>query len=748
VSDAEKSSRGPFETAPAASDSGALHRYPPSSAEPSAQSAPQNRGDAEDAGRRKLIRFRLGLGAAVSLLVAITVGSVSWATYLNTRAAIVTQTNDRVDGLLRELGERVESHLLRAVPAVELSRMLVRDSLVRSDLDSLARQFTLVLRNNPSFSWMSYSDEAGNFTGAYRTPEGELHVSQSTIGHGRSELREHAVSESGKWTPSLHQSNYGYDPRIDQFYSAAKNAGARVWIGPYVFFDEGVPGITCASPYFSPENQLRGVFTVDFNLNVLSRFVAALPFGEHGRVFILTSDGTLIAHPTLRLVQVTGQGSQGKLVTIANAEDPLLQPWFAAWQKTTARSGENSGAQFSFEFRQQRYMAGYRKIEIDRGLSWILGAVAPESDFLGVLTKNRRAAFLIMIGALGFGVLVTLALARRIAAPLASLASEMEEVGDFQLSARPRMPTIFREVAWIDRSLVKMKGGLRSFAYYVPKDLVRAVLASGQEARLEGRTRQLTVYFSDIAGFTSLAETMSPDQLVMNMSRYLDEMTRIIARCGGTVDKFIGDAIMAFWGAPLPDADHSARACEAAVRCQQRLAELRASAETPWLANLHARIGIASGDVLVGNVGTPERFNYTVMGDTVNLASRLESLNKLYGTSILVSEATYLAAETRVVGRPVDIVQVKGKHGGLRVYELLCLASDDNPRANELAAIFENALAAYLARDFRGALERLENVRKIDAGDRPAEVLRQRCQRYIASPPPENWNGVYVATEK
>src|SRR5262245_58235357 len=181
---------------------------------------------------------------------------------------------------------------------------------------------------------------------------------------------------------------------------------------------------------------------------------------------------------------------------------------------------------------------------------------------------------------------------------------------------------------------------------------------------------------------------MAPDELVSEMSRYLDEMTRIIGATGGTIDKFIGDAIMAFWGAPSPTADHAAKACEAAIRCQQQLKALRTSAPTPWLAQVHARIGVASGEVLVGNVGTPERFNYTVMGDTVNLASRLESLNKQYGTEILVSESTYRAAKEVVLGRPVDIVQVKGKHQGVRIYELLCPASDADERTRELVALF------------------------------------------------------------
>jgi adenylate cyclase len=687
----------------------------------------------------------VGLGVAVSVLVTITVGAVGGITFANTRAAILEETNERVDALLRELASRVTAHMAAAVPAIELSRMLLRDSLVRGDLDALARQFTLVLRNNPSFSWMSYSDESGNFTGAYRGLDGRLNVSQSTFGASESELHEFAVGEDGEWTPTLRQTDYGYDPRADRFYSAARQTRSRAWVGPYVFFDEGVPGISCAAPFFDASGALRGVFTVDFNLNALSRFVAELQFGQHGRVFILTPDGTMIAHPRLRVVQVTGQGSRGSLVTVANAADQLIPAWFEAWKKLGSRG---AAADFSFALNGERFVAGSRTVEFDRNVSWLIGAAAPEADFLGVLAKNRVAAIVILAAALVFGVVVAFILSRLIAAPLAVLAGEMGQVGDFVLTNRARLRTRFREVALIDRSLLAMKGSLRSFSYYVPTDLVRAMLASGQEARLEGHSRELTVCFADIAGFTSLAETMPPSELVQRLGRYLEEMTRIIATSGGTIDKFIGDAIMAFWGAPLPADDHAARACEAAIRCQRTLAALRASADSAWLAGLHARIGIASGEVLVGNVGTPDRFNYTVMGDTVNLASRLESLNKAYGTAILVSEATYREARTRIVARPVDLVQVKGKHLGVAVYEPLGLATDDDAQAREIATCSEEAFAAYRERQFERAAEHFARVLSIRPDDRAAAVLERRCRDYLAAPPPEEWTGVHVMTEK
>jgi adenylate cyclase len=699
------------------------------------------------------IHYRVGLGVAVALLVTVSVGAVAWATLVNTRASIVKLTDERMRELLFGAGTRVQSHLHMAVPAVELSRMLVRESLVKSDADALAKHFTLVLKANPPFSWVSYSDELGNFSGAYRTIDGLLRVSQSTIRAGRGELREDTVGETGDWTSYLRRSDYTYDPRAESFYSKAKDARRRIWIGPYIFFDEGVPGITCASPHFAPDGRLLGVFTVDFNLNFLSKLVAELRFGKQGRVFILTQSGSVVAHPTANVVETLGQGTAGKLVTASDVGDPALPAFVAAMKERQTRRaaagrGDEQSAQFSFEGAGQTYLAAYRVVDIDEGLTWILGAFAPEADFMDALWRDRLAALVVAAAGLALGLLVAIVLARRISIPLTRLATEMDQVGRFHLDARPAHKTIFREVALMDESLLKMKGGLRSFAYYVPTALVRELLVSGHEATLSGETREVTVYFSDIANFTSIAETMTPDQLVSHLSRYFDDMTRIIAAQGGTVDKFIGDAIMEFWGAPGPIDDHAARACEAAVLCQRQLAGSRAAAGAPAAVALYARIGIATGDALVGNIGSRERFNYTVMGDTVNLASRLEGLSKMYGTDILVSEATYLAAQGRVIGRPVDLVRVKGKHQAVRVYELLALAADGDEEARALAALADQGLEAYVRRDFESAAACFEQALRRRPQDRPAALLLARCRHFASAPPPDDWDGAYVATEK
>jgi len=291
-----------------------------------------------------------------------------------------------------------------------------------------------------------------------------------------------------------------------------------------------------------------------------------------------------------------------------------------------------------------------------------------------------------------------------------------------------------------------MRKGLASFAVYVPRDLVRAVLASGQRAELGGKTRPMTVFFADLAGFTSLSETMAPAALVELLAGYFDEMSTVIASHGGTIDKFIGDAIMAFWNAPLEEPEHAVAACTAALAFQQKLEDMKRA--DPALAGLAARVGIATGEVLVGNIGSHHRMNYTVMGDTVNLASRLEGLGKLYGTRILVSEASRREAGERVVMRVIDVVAVKGKKTGVRVYEPLATAAGADERTKKIAALSETAIEAYLAREFAAAAARYAELLELLPGDLAATTLRARCEAFEREPPLEEWSGTHVVHEK
>ncbi len=370
--------------------------------------------------------------------------------------------------------------------------------------------------------------------------------------------------------------------------------------------------------------------------------------------------------------------------------------------------------------------------------------MVPEIEFLGLALQNMEAAAVICLVALALAVALAYLLANRVSSPLRTMAHDLEQVGQFKLSSAP-MPTSFvKEIDIVSDSVNRMKASLRSFSRYVPADLVREVLASGQEARLGGQLRCLSIHFSDIEGFTALSEQLSPAEVVQALAEYLEIMTAALREHQGTLDKFMGDGILAFFNAPHEVPGHAALACRAALRARERLAARAAAGRLPF----RARIGLHIGEVLVGNIGTPERFAYTIIGDAVNLASRLEELNKSYGTTILASEALRAAAGPGFEWRRLDRVAVVGRTESTLVNELLGEEGTVAPAVLAARDAYEQALAAYFARRFPEAAVGFRAAARLLPGDRAAALMQRRAELLTEYPPPPDWNGVHLQTVK
>jgi len=288
----------------------------------------------------------------------------------------------------------------------------------------------------------------------------------------------------------------------------------------------------------------------------------------------------------------------------------------------------------------------------------------------------------------------------------------------------------------------------KAFGVYVNPHVVEAIAKNPEALKLGGEMREMTVMFSDVAGFTTISENLSPQELVHLLNIYLTAMTDTIMKFDGTVDKYEGDAIMAFWGAPLLQPMHAKQACLAVLENRDRLKELNVELSRKGLKQLFARCGLNTGPMNVGNMGSSQKFNYTVMGDSVNLASRLEGANKQYGTGLMISETTYEAAQAEVEVRELDLLQVKGKNVPIKVFELVSRKgklTDDQKKAFE---IYREGLQFYRGRQFKKALSKFEQSEKILPQDGPSETYAGRSRDYIDKPPPKNWDGVFVMTSK
>ena len=324
---------------------------------------------------------------------------------------------------------------------------------------------------------------------------------------------------------------------------------------------------------------------------------------------------------------------------------------------------------------------------------------------------------------------------------LGDLLGETAKIRDLDFSPREGRAQ-FREVDDVLGSLERAKTMLRTLGKYAPVDLVKQLFRSNKEPELGGELMTISIMFSDIEGFTQLSERLSPDELAKKLGLYLEAMTQAIVETKGTIDKFIGDAVMAIWNAPTPMEGHSTAACRAVLLCQEKLRALYASKAWEGLPSLTTRFGVHTGEVMVGHFGAPARLSYTALGDGVNLAARLEGLGKQYGVTRIVSEAVVAEIGDEFRLRVLDVVAVKGKSRAVRVYELLGRA-EGGPEGGAVTDYGE-AFAAYLRKDFRGSMDFTAK----HPDDPPSATLHARCEKLLAHPPGEDWNGVYVAKEK
>ena len=381
-------------------------------------------------------------------------------------------------------------------------------------------------------------------------------------------------------------------------------------------------------------------------------------------------------------------------------------------------------------------------IAADGSLEGVLGLDMDASRIIRMETH-----LLLLVMGLTFGIIalmgaVSFALARQIAKPLQALCKDMGQIQQLKLETKVNVRSNISEVLQMYQALENMKKGLRSFRKYVPSDLVSQLISLEQEAVLGTSKQDLTIFFCDLENFTAASETLSSEDLSLLLSSYFEKISSILQSNGATIDKFIGDAVMAFWNAPLPVADHPYHAAKAALEILQAMEQLRTDWRARGLPALSMRIGLNTGAVLVGNVGHNDRFSYTALGDAVNLASRLESLNKHYGTRILVSEHTLHRIADRIAYRIVDRVAVKGKTQGALIAEIAL----DRPA---WWLDFDLARQAYEQQDWAGAMQLFAQVQQRKGSeDGVSVVLAARCQQFLLHGVPADWVGVWVMQDK
>jgi serine phosphatase RsbU (regulator of sigma subunit) len=419
--------------------------------------------ESEPASAAHGLGFRTKLIAGVCGLVLLTGAVVLWLAHRSAK----TGTEALTRSVFREVSGRAVAHargfVERAAPVVESLALLADHGLAVDDPDRLAPQLLAVLRANPGLSWVSYSDAAGTFTGAYRPPEGEFRLTRSRIANDKTRLVEEDVLPDGSRKPFKIDDDSGYDPRVRPFYVRAKQAGRLVWLPPYVFYWQWVPGVTCAVPVSDAVGNLRGVLTADFDLNALSDFVASLSVSEHSRVFLFTSDQLLLAHPDRR--GVSGTKETAKLFTLADAGDPLVDSYRANLNPEYLSIGDGEGFHH-FEFRHDGtdYLGSATTFRVGDDLIWVVGVVAPKSDFVGDVWRTQAVALAAAAAAVLAAVLLAFVLANAVARPVVALTRFVRRVGGGDLDAKADIGggAEFRDLsAALNRMIADLRDRLR-----------------------------------------------------------------------------------------------------------------------------------------------------------------------------------------------------------------------------------------------------------------------------------------------
>ena len=474
-----------------------------------------------------------------------------------------------------------------------------------------------------------------------------------------------------------------YDPRERPWYKDADRRDGSGLTGPYVFFATGKQGYTVQ---LALERGKGGVVAGDLLLDVTQELLKKERLTPSGVAFLFDDDDRILAHP--RMSELLGREVSGAIPQLRETDMAGVLGAIRAWR------ADGIPQQFFFDSAGRQYAAAFETIAHSGTANLRLAVVAPVDEFFAGILSERARLFAITLGFVAVMVPIVFLIGSLLSGSLRKLADETDRIQRFEPSAAPPVRSIIREIDELGHSVATMRTVTQTFSRFVPRRLVERLIETGTPLQLGGTRREVTLLFSDIVNFTEITEQADPARVMQYTSRYFAAMSHEIMSHAGTVDKFIGDAIMAMWNAPADDPDHAANACTAALAFQRANDRLNAEFVREGWPVYRTRCGLHTGDAVVGNIGSEDRMNYTALGATVNLAARLEGLNKNYGTSILVSSVLRLRAGSGFLFRSVDRIRPKGFGEAFEIYELRRKRREGNDEDCEFCRDWEIVYAA------------------------------------------------------
>lgn len=681
--------------------------------------------------RSSLILFYLLLISFVSITIIVVNQQIINRVLVNLTKRIMKDTGDIIQ---RQIDDYLEPFTYDLNEAVNL----ISENIIVPSTDFKFTRYLLErVKVDPQVYSAYWATTNGNFFALKRESFNQYQIWHIERSKKPPEITFSTMNDQGKIEDITSQPNETFDPRIRPWYQAAIKEKTTIWTNIYqftLFHQHGVSpyGITAAKAVYDKNNTLLGVFGMDITIEQLIDFIKKIRASEHSIILVTDKDNYLIAaegDPTLE--QSVGEKITPEFLKGLKTSYPLESFFY---------KDIVYGKVYKFNAKD-KYFIIQKDLKFGIGNDWKVIIVVPEKDILGQLRVAGLISLLSALVVLILGILIANAISQRITKPIKQIVAEAEAIQKFELEKIIDIPSLMKEIRILTAAFITMKTGLQSFERYVPIHLIKKLFASGKIAEVGGETKNITILFSDIHNFTPLIESLPPEQVMKILYEYLDAMTKIVLKLQGTVDKYVGDMVMAFWGAPLEDEYQADHACVTALQMLQTLKELNLKWSKEHSEPISIRISVNTGAAIVGNVGSSERLNYTALGDSVNLASRLEEANKLYGTRIIITENTVRSLKSSFPIRLLDRVMVRGKREDVKIYEL----SPENFDSAELLEYnkkFADAFEYYQQGNWNDALNLFYELWQRFTHDQITKLYIHRCELLIKHKP-LYWDGIW-----
>jgi adenylate cyclase len=699
-------------------------------------------GIAAEKNARKKRSLKVAILRTFIMLTIITVGSISTNFYLRSSNAVLQLSDDVVRGVTEKIILETTNYLEVPANQTKTFSKLVTDTNIMNIHERMWEYMWEQLLIVPQVQAFFLADSNGSYVQVRREPDLATRYIDRTR---QPPIERWFYRDESYQITNIAEDMPTFDPRDRPWYLNTGLDPKIYWTDVYVFTTAQTPGISASYPVLNTNGDLAVVVCANMPLHSVSDFLSEQRVSQNGLVFIINEKFEVMAFPdkSRTLVKDSATGEL-RLAFVDELGEEFITDAYLSYK-------ERRRDQFVSVTDHKKYVVKTIPFPKSFVSNWQIVVIIPESDLLGSVNLTL---FWALMGALAIFLASLLAIylvTANITKSIITLSQRTEKISHFHLDEFQGVSSKIAEIDLMSSALVKAVQGLQAFGKYVPAALVRQLIALDKEARLGGEKAELTIFFSDIREFTSISEDTPAEELVSHLSQYFNYLSEIIMSEKGTIDKYIGDAIMAFWGAPVKLENGPELACRAALRCQKRLLDLNMEWKEAGIPIFYTRIGIHTGETIVGNLGSNERMNYTIIGDSVNLASRLEKANKVYGTHIVISESTYRYVSDTFLIRPLDIVTVRGRKEPVKIFDLMADRSEPvSEKAQAFCKYFEIAFNYYLGKKWNKALKVFLQLKRHFPNDTSINLFIRRCQDFRGRPEGSmvNWNGSVVLDEQ